>query len=256
MAFCQTCGTDVGDMKFCGKCGSQVQFDNVTATGVSATMPTNQACPRCAASLTEGYCEYCGWNSPKTIPDKTLKLTGLLCSLVVTKDACTFTPKVGSPAVIANNEIAKISLSQASTIGTGELSIQAVTGISQKITFLFPQNSAMGDIASYLLHAAPGAQFVTNEAESNVPDIAGIKCPKCRSNDTSVTGESRKKSMWKIIIGILLVISGIGGIGATDFLAGLVILLLGIALAGLGLGVFGKKKTACLCKNCRKRFWV
>ena len=256
MAFCQKCGTDVGDMNFCGKCGAKVQLDNVTATGESATMPTTQACPRCAAGLTEGYCEYCGWNSPKAIPDKTLKLTGLLCSLVVTRDACTFTPKVGSPAVIANSEISRISLSQASAIGTGELSIQAVTGITQKITFLFPQNSAMGNIASYLLHVAPGAQFANHESDSNVPDISGIKCPKCESNDTSVTGESRKKSTWKIVVGALIAISGIGGMGETGILTGLIIIILGIALAASGLGIVGKIRTACLCKNCRKRFWV
>ena len=175
----------------------------------------NYICTRCAANLTDGYCEYCGWNSPKPIQDKTLTLLGLLCNLTVTKKSCAFNPKLGASTVIANSEIAQISLSQAPVTGTGELSLLMVTGITKKITFLYTQNPSMVEIASYLLHVAPDAQFTSvenNDASASI-NMDGIRCPKCGSNNTKMTGKSRKLSIWKILCGILLVAMGIEAIG-------------------------------------------
>jgi len=216
-------------------------------------MMMENGCPRCAAVLTDGYCEYCGWNRPKSAPSKTLTLAGVLCGLVVTKDTCTFSPKVGSTAVIANNEISQISLLQAPMAGTGEFCLSTTTGLSQKITFLHTQNQNIGEIASYLSIVAPQAQF-TNTA-SAPPELAGVVCPKCKSNNTKATGKSRKLSVWKIICGALLVVSGLNSI-TQQFVFALLLILGGLALGAAGLRLIGKMKTDCLCMNCRKTFRV
>jgi len=221
-----------------------------------------QNCSRCGASLKDGYCEYCGWNCPTTVPDKTLTLSGLLCNLTVTRDTSTFTPKAGSPFIINNKEIAQISLSQASVVGSGELLLLTVTGISQKITFLSPQNQNMNEIASYLLHVAPDAKFVDPSAHSNLASPAsasagliGVSCPKCRSKETQAIGVSRKKKIWAIVVGILFVITGFTmfGEGVGPALTSIVI---GGVLTAYGFGFLGKMKTDCLCLNCRKKFRI
>ena len=153
---------------------------------------TEHICPRCNANLTDGGCEYCGWNSPKIIQDKTLTLSGLLCNLTVKKETCVFTPKAGSEFTIVNKEIVQVSLSQAPVVGTGELSLRTITGITQKITFLYTQNSNMGEIASYLLHVAPDAQFTNVESKEEYINIDGVRCSNCKSNNTKMTGQSRK----------------------------------------------------------------
>lgn len=223
---------------------------------------TGHICPRCGANLTDGYCEYCGWNSPKAIQDKTLTLSGLLCNLTVTKETCTFNPKVGSPSVIVNKEISQVSLLQAPVVGTGELSLLAVTGITQKVTFLYPQNPKMGEIASYLLHVAPDAKFTRVEPKEQpktpkeIPiNIAGIRCPKCQSMNTTMTGKSRKFSVWKILLGIMLISIGIR-VTSGGIVPQILLIVGGIALTANGLRLIGKKKLDCFCMNCRKRFRV
>ena len=216
-------------------------------------MMADNICTRCNASLTEGYCEYCGWNSPKTIEDKTLTLSGILCDLTVEKEICTFVQKVGAPVTIRNNEISQISLSQAPMVGTGELSLYTITGITQKITFLYPQNPNMGEIASYLLHIAPEAQFTSTPQKDNTNDLSGVACPKCNSTNTKMTGESRKFSIWKIILGALLTILGIS-VTTGPIAFRILIIIGGVALLAFGLRLVGKKKADCLCMDCRKRF--
>ena len=217
-------------------------------------------CTRCGASLKNGYCEYCGWNCPTTIPDKTLTLSGVLCTLMVTRDTSTFTPKVGSPFVINNKEIAQISLLQAPVVGSGELLLLTVTGISQKITFLFPQNQNMSEIASYLLHVAPDARFVNPSTHSQTASpfaaptaLIGVTCPICRSKNTQSTGETRKKKFWAIFVGLLFVATGFTLI-VEDIGPAIVSLVMGVALAAYGFGFFSKMKTDCVCLNCRKKF--
>ena len=214
-------------------------------------------CTRCGASLRDGYCEYCGWNCPTSIPDKTLTLSGLLCTLVVTRHTSTFTPKVGSPFVINNREIAQISLLQAPVVGSGELSLFTVTGITQRITFLFSQNQNMSEIASYLLHVAPDARFVnpsTHSSPNAAPNaLVGVTCPKCKSKNTQSTGETRKKKVWAVIVGLVFVVTGF-----TLFEDGIATVMVSLVTGGVltvyGLGFFGKKKTDCVCLNCRHKF--
>jgi Zn finger protein HypA/HybF involved in hydrogenase expression len=215
----------------------------------------NQVCHRCTANLTNGYCEYCGWNASEVITDKILTLSGLLSHLTVTKDTCTFAPRVGAPTVIMNREISQISLLQAPVVGSGELSLLTVTGITQKISFLYPQNPNMQEIASYLLHVAPDAKFVNVSTETTSASIQGVACPKCKSNNTNTTGESRKFSVWKIIVGALLVISGIGSMSGGVAIS-LVIITGGLVLAANGFSIIGKRKLDCLCLNCRSKFRV
>ncbi|MCL2696015.1 MAG: hypothetical protein FWE69_06795 [Clostridiales bacterium] len=234
-------------------------------------------CAQCCAKLTDGYCEYCGWNSPKTVQSKSLNLSGLLCDLYVTKETCKFEPKVGSPAVIENKEIAHIHFIQAPVVGTGELALITATGFTQKVTFLSPQNPNLGEITSYLRQAAPQAQFSNQPPQNpNLGDIAsrlrqaappaqfsdtaaapfdGASCPKCKSNNTKMTGISRKISVWKIAVGLLLVFMGIG-VTAGEAGAALFFVVGGLALAANGIGLFGKKKSDCVCMNCRNRFRV
>lgn len=218
---------------------------------------TEQLCNRCGATLTDDYCEYCGWNSSKAVFDKTLTLSGLLCSLTVTKEICTFKPKVGSPSVIANKEITQISLLQAPVTGTGELSILTVTGIAQKVTFLYPQNPNMEEIASYLLKTAPEAQFVNiSPTTADSPtDVGGVLCPRCGSKKTKMTGESRKFSVWKIILGVMLFSMGVR-VSAGGIMPQLLMIGGGVALVATGLRLIGKKKSDCICMRCRKRFQV
>jgi len=163
--------------------------------------------------------------------------------------------RVGAPSIIQNKEISQISLSQAPIVGSGELSISTITGINQKITFLNPQNANMEEIASYLLHVAPEAQFVNVTASDAPPTFGGVVCPQCKSNNTQSTGESRKFSVWKIICGVLLVSMGIGA-SAGGIVPQLIIIVGGLALAANGLKLIGKKKLDCFCMNCRKRFRV
>jgi len=213
-------------------------------------------CSRCGASLTNGYCEYCGWNSPTPIEDKTITLSGILCDLTVTKESSTFKQKVGTAFQITNNEISQISLTQAPVVGSGELTLRTVTGITQNITFLYPQNQNMNEIASYLLKVAPGAQFVNTTPISPQAAFQGIMCPKCRSNNTTISGgETRCFTVWKIVLGGFLAAAGLGsfreGIGVA-----LLLITGGIVLVINGLGIIGKKKMNCLCGNCRRRFRV
>jgi len=221
-----------------------------------------QMCSRCGASLThEGSCEYCGWNSSEVIPNKALYLSGILCNLAVTKETSTFSQKIGTPFVIENRHISQISILQAPIVGSGELSINTVTGFTQKITFLYPQNAAVNDILSYLLHVAPNAQFVNASSTDSLSNHNGVACPKCRSNNTITNGLFRKVSIWKIIVGILVAFMAIsvnaqGGWNANQFIFGLLLAVGGIALALNGLGIFGKKKLNFLCMNCRKKFRV
>jgi len=218
-----------------------------------------QNCTRCGAFLKDGYCEYCGWNCPYTIPHKTLTLSGILSTLVVTKDTSTFTPKVGQPFAINNKEIAQITLSQAPVVGSGEFSLLTVTGISQKITFLSPQNQNMSEIASYLLHVAPNARFVnpsTNPQASSAGasgTLLGVTCSKCGSKNTQAKGESRKMKIWAVLVGILFVVSGFTLIGE-NISAAMTSLVIGGFLAAYGFGLFTKKKTECVCLNCRNTF--
>ena len=216
---------------------------------------TDRICPRCGANLTDAYCEYCGWNSPKIIQDKTLTLSGVLCSLTVTKEISTFNPQIGSPFIIVNKEIAQISSSQAPMVGTGELSLLTVTGIMQKINFLYPQNPNMGEIASYLLYVAPEAKFQRIEPNEQSVNISGVKCPKCKSNNTKMSGESRKFSVLKILLGIMLLSMGIG-VTAGGIAPQIILIIGGIALVANGLSLVGKKKSNCFCMNCRNRFRV
>jgi len=213
-------------------------------------------CSRCGAGLTnEGFCEYCGWNSPKAIPEKTLSLSGVLCNLTVTKETCTFVPKVGVTSVINNNEISQISLSPAPMVGSGELSILTVTGFTNKITYLYPQNPNMQEIASYLLHVAPNAQFTSISQNTEPAVITGVVCPKCKSSNTQTAGESREFSIWKIAVGAFIVAAGIGSMSGGVGIS-LVVIALGLALAANGLRIIGKKKINCVCMNCRKRFRI
>jgi len=218
-----------------------------------------QICSRCGAYLKNGYCEYCGWNCPTAIPDKTLTLSGLLCSLTVTRDTSTFSPKVGSPFVIDNKEIAQISLAQASVVGSGELVLLTRTGISQKITFISSQNQNMSDIASYLLHVAPGAQFVNPSTSTvNTPAaIVGVSCPLCKSKNSQSTGESRKVIIWGILAGVLFIITGFTLLaGEEDIAPAITSLVVGGILTAFGFGLFSKKKTDCVCLDCRKKFQI
>ena len=217
-------------------------------------MPENR-CTRCGAYLTDGHCEYCGWNCPNTVQDKTLTLSGLLCNLTVTKEICTFVQKVGAPSVIQNKEISKISLSQAPVVGSGELLISTITGVNQKITFLYPQNANMEAIVSYLLHVAPNAQFVNTNAEETPSSIVGVVCPQCKSNNTQSTGESRRLTIWKIAVGAFIVIAGFGSMSGGIAIS-LFVIALGLLLAANGFGIIGKRKLDCFCMNCRKRFRV
>ena len=219
---------------------------------------TDHRCPRCRANLTADYCEYCGWNSHKIIKDKTLTLSGLLCELIVTKENCTFKPQVGSPSVIINKEIAQISLSQAPLVGTGEFSLLTITGITQKITFLYPQNPNITAIASYLSQVAPEAKFANVlHNDASVTNIDGIMCPKCKSNNTKMTGQSRDFSVWKILFGIFLVLTGFTGITQGQTIGIFIIIIIGgIALSANGLRLIGKKKLDYLCGNCGNRFRV
>jgi len=219
---------------------------------MNTQIPASLICPRCGANLSSGACEYCGWNSPEPIPVKSLTLNGLLCNLDVTRDTCTFAPKVGAPSVVTNKEITQISLVPAPTVGTGELTLITLTGITQKITFLSTQNPVMGEIASYLLHVAPEAQFKRIEPSVNVE---GISCPHCKGRETKTVGQSRKLSHFKAVFGVLLVITGVAGF-FNNVIMGLIFIASGIVLAANGLRLVGKIKTECLCMKCRKRFWV
>ena len=213
-------------------------------------------CSRCGAHLTNGYCEYCGWNSPAPIQDKTITLSGILCDLTVTKDSSTFKQKVGPVFQIINNEISQISVTQAPVVGSGELILRTITGITQNITFLSPQNQNMNEIASYLLKVAPGAQFVNASQITPTTAFQGIICPKCRSTNTTISGgETRCFTVWKIVLGGFLAIAGFSSI-LESLGAALFLIAGGTVLVINGLGIIGKKKMNCLCGNCRRRFRV
>jgi len=217
---------------------------------------SDQLCTRCGAALISGYCEYCGWNAPTPTVDKTLLIQGVLCSFTVTKDACTFVPKIGQTAVIANKDIAKIALMLAPTVGTGELSVIAVTGFTQKVTFLSPQNPAVHDAVSYLLHVAPNALFVnlsSQETQSSAPVSKGAACPKCKSANTQTMGESKVFTVWKIIVGVFLIVAGVGSM-TPGISPSWVLIIGGAALAANGTPFLSKKKVDCVCMDCRKRF--
>jgi len=213
-------------------------------------------CSRCGATLTnEGFCEYCRWNSSNVIPEKTISISGLLCNLTVTKETCTFIPKVGFTSIVNNNEISQISLSPAPKVGSGELSILTITGFTNKITYLYPQNPNMQEIASYLLQVAPNAQFVNNSQNMEPTAVAGVVCPKCKSANTQSTGEFRKFSIWKIAVGAFIVATGIGSMSGGVGIS-LVVIALGLVLAANGLRIIGRKKMNFICLNCRKRFRI
>ena len=142
---CPNCDKETGNYLNCYYCGAQVypQRPDYYAPPQYQQPPPNypshqpsetpdNICPRCGANLTDGFCEYCGWNSPEAVENKTLTLSGILCHLTVTRETCIFKPKVGSPMVIVNKEISQISLAQAPVVGTGELSLLTVIGITQK----------------------------------------------------------------------------------------------------------------------------
>jgi len=207
----------------------------------------DRSCTRCGAYLKDGYCEYCGWNCPDRIPDKTLTLSGLRRTLTVTRETSTFAPKAGSPLIINNREIAQVSITQAQAAGTGELMLSTVTGISQKITFSFSQNQNMNEIASYLLHVAPDARFGSSST------LTGVTCPKCRSNNTQSTGETRKMKIWAMLVGLLFLVTGftLYGEGVAAMMTSFVI---GGVLTAFGFGLLNKKKTDCLCLACRAKF--
>ena len=216
---------------------------------------SDSRCVQCGANLSEDYCEYCGWNSKDSVQSKTLNLSGVFCNLKVTKETCVFEPKAGTPTTILNKEITGLTLIQAPIVGTGELIITSITGITQKINFLYTQNSNAGEVASYLRQLAPNAQL-NNSITNDIPvNAQGIICPKCKSNNTVSTGISRKFSVWKIVVGALLISMGIGT-SPTDIIIFLLLFLGGAALVANGLRLFGKKKLNCLCMNCRKRFRV
>ena len=172
------------------------------------------------------------------------------------EDACTFVPKIGQTAVIANKDIAKIALMLAPTVGTGELSVIAVTGFTQKVTFLSPQNPAVHDAVSYLLHVAPNALFVnlsSQETQSSAPVSKGAACPKCKSANTQTMGESKVFTVWKIIVGVFLIVAGFGSM-SPGFSPSWVLIIGGAALAANGTPFLSKKKVDCVCMDCRKRF--
>jgi len=213
----------------------------------------NNNCSQCGANLINSYCEYCGWNISSLIPEKTIVLYGIICDLSVSKESSIFKPKIGSPILIANSEISHVSLKQAPLVGTGDFSVRTITGVQQNITFLYQQNQNMNEIASYLLQITPTAQFINIGTEEQSVFAQGITCPKCKNNNTTVSNESRKFSIWKIVIGIFTVIMGFGsmsgGVGISLF-----VIVLGTLLALNGFGIIGKKKINCFCANCRKRF--
>jgi len=211
-------------------------------------------CPQCGANLTNDYCEYCGWNSKDSVQSKVLKLSGVFSNLSVTKENCVFEPKAGPSTTIVNKEITGLTLIQAPIVGTGELIITSVTGITQKINFIYTQNSNAGEVASYLRQLAPDVQINNSTQNEISANAQGIMCPKCRSNNTVSTGVSRKFSVWKIVVGGLLISMGIGS--SPDITFFLLTFLGGAALVANGLRLFGKKKLNCLCMNCRKRFRV
>jgi len=253
MDICVTCGANVQNRRFCGDCGTHVQYNNERDMAKSAAL-VNQTCPRCAASLANGTCEYCGWNSPAEIVSKTLTLPGVMCNLTVKKETSTFKPSIGAASVIDNKDISQVSLTQAPITGTGELTIRSVTGFSQSIRFLYPQNPKMGEIASYLLHIAPDANFITDKPIAEKIELDGVTCPKCKSYYTKSTGRIIKYTVWKIVLGIMLIISGIGASSINA--AAVLSVLSGIALAAFGFGLAGRKKSECLCLNCRRKFGV
>jgi hypothetical protein len=213
-------------------------------------------CPRCSANLTSGYCEYCGWNKPISIESKVLTINGILCDLTVTKDSCTFNPKIGSSTIIKTSDISTITLSQAPIVGTGNLSIQAFTGITQEVTFLPTQNLAVSDIASYLRQFVPNVQFNESVAVDNSNNMSGVTCPKCNSKNTQNTSSaSRRFSIWKLIVAAILISAGIGSFSAGPVFS---LILIGGAgvLAASGFGIIGKKKTDLFCMDCRKKFKI
>ena len=212
-------------------------------------------CVQCGANLSDDYCEYCGWNSKDSVQSKVLKLSGVLNNLTVTKENCVFAPKAGLATTILNKEITGLTLIQAPIVGTGELIITSAIGITQKINFLYTQNQNAGEITSYLRQLAPNAQVNNSAPNETSVNVQGIMCPKCRSNNTVSTGVSRKLSVWKIVLGALLISAGIGS-SPTDIIIFILLFVGGAALVANGLRLFGKKKLNCLCMNCRKRFRV
>ena len=59
MAFCSSCGANVGDAPFCSNCGAPI---NKTDGGTAS--PIDNTCIRCGANLQNGICLSCGWSSP------------------------------------------------------------------------------------------------------------------------------------------------------------------------------------------------
>jgi len=227
-------------------------------------VPDNNLCARCGANLTDGICEYCGWTNgnkkPEEIPDRTLTLSGVLGVLTVTKETSTFKPKIGAASILANKEITEISLAQAPIHGTGELSFVTAAGITKKVTFLYPQNPNMEEIASYLLHVVPDAKFVTatptaDFATEQVPVMKNILCPKCKQNAGQILGVSRKMSIWKIVVGVILILISFG---VTDWQGEIImhLVFIVVGLVFLFFGIKGKKKSNCLCSSCGNRFRV
>jgi len=59
MAFCSSCGTNVGASAYCNNCGAAQGGDT---GGLGAI--DNNLCIRCGANLQNGVCLSCGWSAP------------------------------------------------------------------------------------------------------------------------------------------------------------------------------------------------
>lgn len=82
----------------------------------------------------------------------------------------------------------------------------------------------------------------------------GFRCPHCKSHNTQFEAEKKSHSTAKIIIGILLILSGLSAIMS----GGIIFIAFGVLLVLSGTGKIGKKKMkqGHICLNCRKRFLV
>jgi len=92
-----------------------------------------------------------------------------------------------------------------------------------------------------------------NGYKLTLPVSKGAACPKCKSANTQTMGESKVFTVWKIIVGVFLIVAGFGSM-SPGFSPSWVLIIGGAALAANGTPFLSKKKVDCVCMDCRKRF--